>query len=93
MIYTRLTQRLSLLVGAEFAHDMGDAPAAAWYNIQAAEITKTLDEHYSPQKNYIIKGWDENGIIRDLDISAILGVLHTDEGRDWSFSGIFYILL
>jgi glucoamylase len=57
---------------------MNDTLAAEWYLSQASQITLSLEHHWSEAKGYIVSGLKNAQDIRSgLDISTILGVLHS----------------
>lgn len=78
--YTRMVQRRALVEGAEFATQMGDPDAAAFYSAQAQQILGQLSNHWSPQENYLVETINQTGghnnKISDIDSAAVLGALH-----------------
>ena len=75
-----MVQRSSLLLGSRIARRMNDSIAADWYDLQASEISLALEHHWSEADGYIVSGLHNARDIRSgLDISTILGVLHSRE--------------
>jgi glucoamylase len=78
--YTRMVQRRALVEGAEFATEMGDSNAAAFYSAQAQQILGQLADHWSAQENYLVETINQTGghnnKISDIDSAAVLGALH-----------------
>ena len=83
--YTRMVQRSALIRGQAIARKMKDPLAADWYALQASQISLALEHHWSEAKGYIVSGLKNSQDIRSgLDISIILGVLHSPETPSFS---------
>ncbi len=79
--YTRMAQRTAMYLGAKLADELGDSGAAAWYYLQAMELNKELEKHYSARKGYIVSTINRVGGLdykkSNLDTSIILAVNHS----------------
>ncbi|ORX68759.1 Six-hairpin glycosidase [Linderina pennispora] len=75
--YTRMIQRRAMIEGAQFANQMGDPGAAAWYNTQATAITNGMDAFWSG--SIILPTINYNGGVSkpsNIDAQVFLAVLH-----------------
>ncbi len=80
--YTRLVQYRALVMGAKFAHQMGDHGGAGYYEATADAICASLHSFWNPEKGYMLSTqnrWWEKEEDSYLDVSVILGVLHAGE--------------
>lgn len=80
--YTLMVQRKALLEGAELAAQLGDTGAAAWYDMQAKQISLELQNFWDANKGYFVATINRVGGLdnkySNLDISVVLGLLHGD---------------
>lgn len=76
--YTRIVQRRSLLVGADFADMMGDSGAATFYRQQARAMESVIDKHWDDNRGYINEMLDVpyNVGRSGKNIASILAVIH-----------------
>jgi len=76
--YTRMVQRKALLMGIQFARDMGDESNANILATAATKLTSSLSEFWDPNRQLIL--YEYGPILRDKssykDIAVILGVIH-----------------
>ncbi len=84
--FTRMTQRASLLQGAELAQKLGDFGASDWYLREAHKITSSLKAFtHSKKTSYIPATLNNAGGMdtkkSNIDIAVILGILR-GENRD-----------
>jgi glucoamylase len=85
--YTRMVQWKALAEGAALADRLNDGGAAAWYRLQAQQISESLSAFLgSGQVNASIN-WVEGVDFKksNLDIAVVLAVLHTN-GGPWPLS-------
>ncbi|SIO26811.1 Astacin (Peptidase family M12A) [Singulisphaera sp. GP187] len=83
--YTRIAQRRGLREGAKLASRLGDQAAAEWYSAKAAELERALQDHWQSDRGYLIATFDQQGKdykTSNLDVSIVLGVLHTRSPND-----------
>nr|P42042.1 RecName: Full=Glucoamylase; AltName: Full=1,4-alpha-D-glucan glucohydrolase; AltName: Full=Glucan 1,4-alpha-glucosidase; Flags: Precursor [Blastobotrys adeninivorans]CAA86997.1 glucoamylase precursor [Blastobotrys adeninivorans] len=76
--YTRLVQRKALLLGADFANDMGDHELSDKLKTQASKLSDTLPEFWDSARQLIL--YEYGPVLRGKysykDISVVLGVMH-----------------
>ncbi|SCV71672.1 BQ2448_3260 [Microbotryum intermedium] len=98
--YTLLAIHRALIVGADLANRLDDPKAASYYLQQADEISRVLQEFWSPEKGLIrvslnqSKGRDSDenahrghaayGKETELDSAILLAVLHSGQGTEWN---------
>ncbi|KAJ3014528.1 UNVERIFIED_CONTAM: Glucoamylase, intracellular sporulation-specific [Siphonaria sp. JEL0065] len=81
-LYTRVVQRAALLAGSTFAKRMNDIEAATYYFHIADRIHEVIQkEHWNHNSRHLLATvhWKSGppGKTSQLDVSAILGALHT----------------
>ncbi|KAJ3045862.1 Glucoamylase, intracellular sporulation-specific [Rhizophlyctis rosea] len=80
--YTRMVQHAALVRGSQFAYEIGDPAAARWYASQTLKIATELENHWSPEKSYLLTTLDRTGGIdyksSGLDVSILLASLHAN---------------
>ncbi|SCZ88987.1 BZ3500_MvSof-1268-A1-R1_Chr1-1g00875 [Microbotryum saponariae] len=98
--YTLLAIHRALIVGADLAQRLDDPKAASYYLQQADEISRVLEEFWSPEKGLIRvslnqstgRDSEENahrgdaayGKESELDSAILLAVLHSGQGTGWN---------
>ncbi|MBM4253482.1 MAG: hypothetical protein FJ146_16055 [Deltaproteobacteria bacterium] len=81
--YNVMAQRRALLLGAQYMHKNGDKARAAHYKAQAQVLTARAEKYWDEKRGYIVATHDRSGGIdykySNLDVAAVLAVLHTDD--------------
>lgn len=82
--YTRMVQRKALVLGAEFARELGDHGAADWYASQAQALSAEIERHWNADLGLIMPTLNLRGGVdykhSHLDTAVLLGALHGDAG-------------
>jgi glucoamylase len=76
--YTRIVQRRALVMGVQFAKEMGDNETSNTLSNALAALTATLPEFWDPARDLILYEYGPvlRGKFSFKDIAVILGVIH-----------------
>ncbi|OZJ02834.1 hypothetical protein BZG36_04351 [Bifiguratus adelaidae] len=76
--YTRMVQRRALIMGSQFAQQMGNQSVSSTLSAAANALTQTLSQFWDPMRNLIL--YEYGPILRGKssfkDAAVLLGVLH-----------------